>query len=114
MKRILIFITAISPLVFCSTPRTVSAEMKSYFDNRGGYYLQSERMIPGDNGDGAAGKGPLRNGGSGYHGGGAGNIRLGPLDLGIEGKYLDRDPYDKLQESRFNRVRIEGFIGFRF
>ena len=114
MKRILIFIAAISPFVFCSSPRMVSAEMKSFFDNKGSHYLQSERMIPDDNGDGATGKGPLKNGGSGYHGRGGGNIHLGPLDLGIEGRYLEKDPYDKLQESRFNRVRIEGFIGFRF
>lgn len=114
MKRILFLMVAICPLVLSSSPKKVCAEMKSYFDKRGDYYLKSEEIVPDDKRDGPTGKGPLKNDGLGYHDGRKGNIRLGPLDLGFEGKYLDRDPYDKPQDSGFNRVMFEGFIGFRF
>jgi len=114
MKRIIFLIAAISTVVFPSTPKSVYAEMKSYFDNRDGYYSNSRGIIPYERGDSPEGRASVNHPSLEYHYGRRGSIHLGPFDLGIEGKYLEKDPYDRFRDSNFNRIMMQGFIGFRF
>jgi len=88
--------------------------MKSYFDNRDGYYSNSRGIIPYEKEDSAEGRHSGDHATAGYHDGRGGNVHLGPFDLGIEGKYLEKDPYDRFRDSKFNRIMMQGFIGFRF
>jgi hypothetical protein len=115
MKRILFFIVAISAVVSPASQRFAFAEMKSYFPAKTRVESQSvsRGIIPYEQGGMSEGKSSGNYPMMGYHEGKGENIRLGPFDLGIEGNYLERDPYERTR-SRFDRFMMQGFIGFRF
>jgi hypothetical protein len=105
MKRILFLIISISLLAFsfCSNP--VFAEMKSFNkDGIGAYFPETDSRIGG----GSDNDGALAN-----HGGVGIDFKLGPVVLGLEGKYLAIDRSLKFGDVKPNRAVVIG-IGFRF
>jgi hypothetical protein len=87
--------------------------MKSYFDDSG-HSSVSRGIIPYEKGGSPGGRAPINQPNWGYHDGKGETINLGPFNLGIEGTYLEKDPYDKSRDSNLNRFMMHGFIGFRF
>jgi hypothetical protein len=50
----------------------------------------------------------------GYHGGVGIDFRLGPLVLGLEGKYMVVEPSFKFGDVKMDGVAVTGNVGFRF